>query len=70
MKLSDDTIKNLVNYMNLKYLDSDRVSTKDTNKIVGEYEDEKVNNVKSYFYVEDDERIYRYTMKESDFESK
>ena len=31
---------------------------------------EKVNSVKSYFYVEDDERIYRYTMKESDFEKK
>ena len=31
---------------------------------------ERVNSVKSYFYVEDDERIYRYTMKESDFEKK
>lgn len=31
---------------------------------------EKVNNIKSHFYVEDDERIYRYAMKESDFESK
>lgn len=31
---------------------------------------EKVNGVKSYFYVEDDERIYRYAMKESDFEKK
>ena len=31
---------------------------------------EKLNSVKSYFYVEDDERIYRYTMKESDFEKK
>lgn len=31
---------------------------------------EKVNSVKSYFYVEDDERIYRYAMKESDFEKK
>ena len=29
---------------------------------------ERVNSVKSYFYVEDDERIYRYAMKESDFE--
>ena len=31
---------------------------------------EKVNSVKSYFYVEDDERIYRYAMKESYFEKK
>ena len=31
---------------------------------------ERVNSVKSYFYVEDDERIYRYAMKESDFEKK
>ena len=31
---------------------------------------ERVNSVKSYFYVEDNERIYRYTMKESDFEKK
>ena len=31
---------------------------------------ERVNSVKSYFYVEDNERIYRYAMKESDFEKK
>ncbi len=31
---------------------------------------EKVNSVKSYFYVEDEDRIYRYAMKESDFEKK
>ena len=31
---------------------------------------ERINSVKSYFYVEDDERIYRYAMKESDFEKK
>lgn len=31
---------------------------------------EKVNSVKSFFYVEDDERIYRYAMKEADFEKK
>lgn len=31
---------------------------------------EKVNSVKSFFYVEDNERIYRYAMKESDFEKK
>ena len=31
---------------------------------------DRVNSVKSYFYVEDDERIYRYAMKESDFEKK
>lgn len=31
---------------------------------------EKVNSVKSFFYVEDNDRIYRYAMKESDFEKK
>ena len=30
----------------------------------------KVNNVKSEFYVEDSETIYKYTMKEADFEGK
>ena len=28
----------------------------------------KVNNIKSEFYVEDDHRVYQYTMKEADFE--
>lgn len=45
VKLSEDTIKNLVNYLNLKYLDSDKVATKDRNELVGEYDDEKVNDV-------------------------
>ena len=45
VNLSQDTIKNLVNYMNLKYLDGDKVATKDMRTIVGEYEDEKVNDV-------------------------
>lgn len=31
---------------------------------------ERVNSVKSFFYVEDNDRIYRYAMKESDFEKK
>ena len=31
---------------------------------------EKVNSVKSFFYVEDDDKIYRFVMKESDFEKK
>lgn len=30
----------------------------------------KVNNVKSEFYVEDSEAVYKYTMKEADFEGK
>lgn len=45
VSLSEETIKNLVNYINLKYLDGDKVATKDMNQIVGEYEDEKVNDV-------------------------
>ena len=31
---------------------------------------EKVNSVKSFFYVEDNDKIYRFAMKESDFEKK
>jgi hypothetical protein len=30
----------------------------------------KVNNVKSEFYVEDSESIYKYTLKEADVEGK
>ena len=43
--LSESTIKNLVNYMNLKYLSGDKVATKDMNAIVGEYNDEDVKEV-------------------------
>ena len=45
VNLSDETIKNLVNYMNIEYLDSDKVSTKDMNQIIKEYDEEKVNDV-------------------------
>lgn len=45
VNLSEDTIKNLVNYMNLKYISGDKVATKDMNTLVGEYDDEKVNDV-------------------------
>ena len=45
VNLSQDTIKNLINYMNLKYLDSDKVATKDKNQIVGEYDEDKINDV-------------------------
>ena len=45
VNLSESTIKNLVNYMNLKYLSGDKVATKDMNTIVGEYNDENVSDV-------------------------
>lgn len=45
IQLSQDTIKNLVNYINLDYLDSNKVSKQDMNKIVGEYDDNKINDV-------------------------
>ena len=45
VNLSQDSIKSLVNYINLKYLESDKVAIKDMNQIVGEYEDEKINDV-------------------------
>ena len=44
VNLSEITIKNVVNYMNLKYINGDKVSTKDMNTLVGEYDDEKVND--------------------------
>ncbi len=42
INVTDDNIENLVNYINLEYLNSDKVSNKDKNKILGEYSDEKV----------------------------
>ena len=45
VNLSESTIKNLVNYMNLKYINGDEVATKDMNALVGEYEDQKVIDV-------------------------
>lgn len=44
VNISKENVKNLVNYLNLKYLDSDKVSTKDKNEIVGEYDDEKISD--------------------------
>ena len=44
VNLSNDTIKNIVNYVNLKYIDSDKVSTKDMNILLGEFDDDKVND--------------------------
>ena len=45
VNLSDESIKNLVNYINLEYLNSDNVANKDKNTILGEYTDEKVSDV-------------------------
>lgn len=45
INLSNDTVKNLVNYINLKYIDSDKISTKDKNEILGMYEDDKISDV-------------------------
>jgi len=44
IELSQDSVKNLVNYSNLKYLDSDKVSTKDKKDILVDYEDSKVSD--------------------------
>lgn len=45
VKLSKNTIENLVNYMNLDYLNSDKVAKQDMNQIVGEYDDDKLSDV-------------------------
>ena len=42
---SQNTIKNLVNYMNLDYLNSKKVSKQDMNTIVGEYEAAKLSEI-------------------------
>jgi len=44
VNLEEENIKNLVNYINLEYLNSDKVSNKDKDSILGEYTDEKVTN--------------------------
>ena len=43
--LSQGDEKDLINYLNLKYLASDKVSTKDKNTILNGYEEEKVSDV-------------------------
>ena len=45
VNLEKATVKNLVNYMNLKYLDGDKVALKDMRELVGEYADDKINDV-------------------------
>lgn len=43
-KVETENIKNLINYMNLEYLDSDKVSNKDKNTILGDYSELDVSN--------------------------
>lgn len=43
VNLSKDDINNLVNILNLNYLNSDKVSTADRNKILGTYSDENLS---------------------------
>ena len=42
---TDNNIENLVNVLNLEYLNSDKVANKDKDIILGEYSDENVENV-------------------------
>lgn len=44
INISDSNIINLVNYINLEYLDSDKVSNKDKKEVLGTYSDEAVSN--------------------------
>lgn len=44
IKLNDDKINLLVNYMNLEYLASDKVSNKDKNNTLGEYTEQKISD--------------------------
>ncbi len=45
INVSNKTESNLVNYLNLKYLASDKVSTKDKREILEGYDDEQVDDV-------------------------
>ncbi len=45
ISLEIETEKNLINYANLKYLASDKVSTKDKRELLGKYEDFNINEV-------------------------
>ncbi len=45
VNISPETQENLINYANLKYLASDKVSTKDKRQILGEYDDSYVSDV-------------------------
>lgn len=58
VSLSKSSIKNLVDYSNLKYLSSDKVATKDKKSILVEYTDEKVENA-----IESIDAIYAYGLK-------
>lgn len=44
LSLNFESIVELVNYVNLKYLNSDKVSKSDKNDILGEYDDSKVSD--------------------------
>lgn len=44
VNVDEETMKDLVNYVNLEYLNSDQVANKDKNSILNEYSDEKVYN--------------------------
>ena len=45
IKTSNQTIKDMVNYLNMDYLNSDKVSIKDKNQIFDGYSDERLDNV-------------------------
>lgn len=43
-KLTPEDVKNLINYINLEYLNSDKVATKDKREILGGYDNSKITN--------------------------
>lgn len=45
VNVSNNNIENLVNVLNLEYLNSDKVANKDKEEVLGEYSDENVSNV-------------------------
>lgn len=44
LNVSDSNVENIVNTLNLEYLNSSKVSTKDKNAVLGEYNDNKVTD--------------------------
>ena len=45
VNVQDETVKDLVNYANSEYLDSDKVANSDKDTVFGEYSEEDVTNV-------------------------
>lgn len=58
---SNDVIEDLIDYVNLDYISSDKVSTKDKRTVLSDYDDQKVNDAITLI-----EAIHTYNIKNQD----